>query len=82
MFRLHVNERGTVTAVTVVKSTGYRSLDSEAIETFKRWVARRGERREVDVPVTFALSGADGAYRDRNPPTAPCKMDGMNLLGR
>jgi TonB family protein len=78
-FRLHVSERGSVAAVTILKSTGYRSLDSEAIETFMLWVARRGERREVDVPLTFTLSGG---YKNRNPPTPPGKMDGSNLLGR
>lgn len=78
LFRLHVNERGTVTTVTILKSTGHRALDSEAIETFMRWVAHRGERREVDVPVTFSLSG----FRNNKAPEAPGKMDGMNLLGK
>jgi outer membrane biosynthesis protein TonB len=66
-----------VTAVTVLKSTGHKILDSEAVETLNLWVARRGERREVDVPVTFSLS----AYRNTKPPTAPTKADGT-IMGR
>lgn len=78
LFRLHINERGTVTAVTVLTSTGHPILDTEAVETLKRWVAIRGERREVDVPVVFAMSG----HRNTKPPnTAPFKMDGT-IMGR
>jgi TonB family protein len=60
LFRLHVDERGKVTAVTIRKSTGNQVLDSEGIRTFKTWRARPGERREVDVPLNFVLSGALG----------------------
>ena len=72
LFRLHINERGIVTAVTVLKSTGHQILDAEAVETLKGWIARRGERREVDVPVNFTLSG----YRNTKPPTPPYRTDG------
>jgi TonB family protein len=78
LFRLHVNEHGTVTAVTVLKSTGYRALDSEAIATFKRWVARRGESREVDVPVIFTLSRR---YKHTNPTQSSDNGMGRDGLG-
>jgi TonB family protein len=60
LFRLYVDERGKVTAVTILKSTGNRVLDSEGIRTFKSWRARPGERREVDIPLNFVLSGTQG----------------------
>lgn len=79
LFRLHINERGTVIAVTVLTSTGHRLLDTEAVETLKRWVALRGQRREVDVPVTFSMSRG---HRNTKPPNAaPFKMDGT-IMGR
>jgi TonB family protein len=78
LFRLHINERGTVIAVTVLKSTRHQILDTEAVETLKRWVALRGERREVDVPVTFTVAGG---YRNAKPPKPPGPMDGT-IMGR
>ena len=78
LFRLDINERGIVTAVTVLQSTGHRILDSEAVETFKSWVARRGERREVDVPVNFTLSGG---YKHRSPTQSSDNGMGQNGLG-
>jgi TonB family protein len=53
MFRMIVDERGKVTAVTALQSTGHPELDAEAIKGLMRWKARPGQQREVDVPVTF-----------------------------
>jgi TonB family protein len=57
LFRLYVDKPGRVTAVTILKSTGHQVLDSEGIRTFRMWRARPGERREVDVPLNFTLTG-------------------------
>lgn len=74
LFRLYVDERGKVISVTTLKSTGHQVLDAEAIRTFGRWRARPGERREVDVPLNFVMSGA---HSDDN----GIKHDGLGLMG-
>jgi TonB family protein len=53
MFRMIVDERGKVTAVTTLQSTGHPELDAEASKGLMRWKARPGQKREVDIPVTF-----------------------------
>jgi TonB family protein len=60
LFRVYVDERGKVTGVTIIKSTGHQALDAEGLRTLKAWLARPGERREVDVPLHFLLSGSRG----------------------
>ena len=57
LFRLHVDERGKVTSVTVLRSTGHPALDAEGLKALEGWLARSGERRDVDVPLRFLLSG-------------------------
>jgi len=57
LFRLHMDVRGKVTSVTVLKSTGHQTLDAEGVKALKGWLARSGERRDVDVPLHFHLSG-------------------------
>jgi TonB family protein len=57
LFRLQVDERGKVTNVTIVKSTGHQTLDEEAVRAFWMWRATREERRQVDIPVNFVRSG-------------------------
>jgi TonB family protein len=55
LFRLHVDERGSVTSVDVLRSTGHPELDSEALKAYRKWRAKPGTTREVDLPCTFAL---------------------------
>lgn len=57
MARLSVNERGIVTAVKILRSTGRAQFDSEAADTFRRWRANPGPAREVDVTLTSVLAG-------------------------
>jgi TonB family protein len=57
LFRLYVDERGKVTDVAILKSTGQQVLDFESVRALKQWLARKGTSREVDVPVHFALQG-------------------------
>jgi TonB family protein len=65
LFRLYVNERGRVTTVTILKSTGHQVLDSEGIRVLRAWRARPGERREVDVPLNFVLNGNQSIDNDK-----------------
>lgn len=64
LFRLYVDERGRVTYVTTLKSTGHQVLDSESIRIFWTWRARAGERREVDVPLKFVRAGIPSRDHD------------------
>jgi periplasmic protein TonB len=62
ILRVSINEHGRVSAVRVVKSSGYSLLDDRARTTLQRWVfkpARHGGRpvaTQVDVPIRFSLN--------------------------
>jgi periplasmic protein TonB len=62
MLRVSVNEHGRVSAVKVVKSSGYSLLDGSARATLQRWVfkpARQAGRpvaTQIDVPIRFSLN--------------------------
>jgi TonB family protein len=47
---------GTVTKVQVLQSTGFAALDQSAIDAFRRWRWKPGKWKEIDVPLTFAMS--------------------------
>ena len=49
---------GSVTAVTMVRSTGNAFLDNAAIAGFRRWRFKPGSVSSVTCPVTFTLTGA------------------------
>ena len=49
---------GSVTGVTMAKSTGSAFLDNAAIAGFRRWRFKPGSVSTVTCPVTFTLSGA------------------------
>lgn len=57
LVRLHLDERGNVTAVNVVQSTGHRQFDADACATFRRWRAKPGLPREVEMPITAVIGG-------------------------
>ena len=48
---------GSVTKATVIKSTGFPALDNSAVVAFKQWTWKAGKWKEIDLPVTFDLSG-------------------------
>lgn len=50
--------RGSVTSVSMSKTTGSPFLDNAAIAGFKRWRFRPGTVSSVTCPVTFTLTGA------------------------
>jgi TonB family protein len=66
MFRLHVNEQGRVTAVSVLKSTGHWELDILARNALLLWRGKSGPKWELDIPITFTM---DKSNVSRNPAT-------------
>ena|ERR1700719_1830242 len=46
---------GVVTRITVIKSTGFRTLDAAAVGALRQWRWKPGRWREIDLPVTFIL---------------------------
>jgi TonB family protein len=57
LFRMYINSDGSVHAVGVMKSTGSKILDLAAAGGLYQWHAKPGRRREVDMPVTFLMTG-------------------------
>jgi len=49
---------GSVTDVTMAKSTGNVFLDNATVAGFRRWRFKPGSVSTVTCPVTFTLSGA------------------------
>lgn len=49
---------GSVTSVTLAKSTGSAFLDNAAIAGFRRWRFKPGTVSSVRCPITFTLTGA------------------------
>jgi len=55
-FRLILDlKTGAVTKVTVLKSTGFATLDGAAVAAFRGWRWRPGRWKEIDTPVRFSL---------------------------
>ena len=55
--RLKINERGEVTDVTILRSTGHKASDLETSDTLRRWRAKPGEPREVELPLIWWIAG-------------------------
>jgi periplasmic protein TonB len=59
--RVSINEKGRVSAVSLVKSSGYALLDDRARGAVQRWIFRPARRdgkavaTQVEVPVRFSL---------------------------
>jgi protein TonB len=49
---------GSVTSVSISKTTGSPFLDNAALAGFKRWRFKPGTISSVTCPVTFTLTGA------------------------
>jgi TonB family protein len=64
VFRMRVDEQGRVVAVTVLKSTGHKELDSLATKALSRWRGRPGPKWDLDMPITFTM---DRSYRPKKP---------------
>lgn len=52
-----VSKQGTVEEIKVVKSSGYATLDHEAMETIRRYKFVPGQEGWTNHPVTFSLQG-------------------------
>jgi TonB family protein len=48
---------GTVTKVQILQSTGHAALDQSAIDAFRRWRWKPAKWKEIDVPITFTMTG-------------------------
>jgi TonB family protein len=61
--RLSINQQGVVTAVKIIRSTGRRDYDADAVDAFRRWRTRPGPAREIELPLTSATTGKRGPVR-------------------
>lgn len=57
-FLLKFDSLGTVTDVGVAQSTGSEILDQISMSTLRRWRCKPGIYKQVYVPITFTLAGA------------------------
>ena len=55
VFRMYIDENGVVTKIEMMKSTGHKILDMCASAALRGWRAKPGQRREVDMPVSFVM---------------------------
>ena len=68
MFRLSLDlKTGLVTKAAILRSTGFRTLDSSALFALRQWSWKPGKWKEVDLPVSFRM-GSGAAVR--TPPGA------------
>jgi TonB family protein len=57
LFRLSLDlKTGGVSKVTILKSTGFRSLDNSAVASFRHWSWKPGKWREIDIPIKFEMA--------------------------
>ena len=57
IYRVFVDfKTGWVTNVTIVKSTGWQSLDAAAISALRQWRVKPGKWKHFDFPVTYEMS--------------------------
>ena len=63
MARLSLNQKGAVTAVKILRSTGNRSFDGDAVDAFRRWRTIPGPAREIDLPITAVTTGKKSMQR-------------------
>jgi len=57
LFRIYFDERGEVSGIRILKSTGHTELDVETLKALGRWRARSGPKWEMDIPVSFRIGG-------------------------
>ena len=61
LFRITLDPKtGLVTQVTVIKSTGFASLDNSAVAAIRKWRWKPGRWKEVDMPIRFNYSTTKG----------------------
>ena len=47
---------GSVSKIAMVQSTGVAALDNSAMKALRQWQWKPGKWKEIDVPITFAMS--------------------------
>ena len=57
LYRLNIKPDGTVSSVTVLKSTGYILLDQAAIHAYRQWRFRPGALHALEIPISFTMKG-------------------------
>jgi TonB family protein len=61
--RLYVNPQGVVTSIKIMRSSGNREFDTDAVDAYRRWRAHPGSAREIDLPLTAVTTGKKGPVR-------------------
>jgi TonB family protein len=57
LFRITIDPNtGAVAHVTVLRSTGYHTLDNSAVVALSRWRWKPSTWKEVDFPITFQMA--------------------------
>jgi TonB family protein len=55
LFQLMLDSKtGSVTRVTVIKSTGFQALDASTVASLYQWRWKPGKWREIDIPLRFS----------------------------
>ena len=57
LYRLNIKPDGTVSSVTILKSTGHILLDQAAIHAFRQWRFRPGTLHILKAPINFTMKG-------------------------
>ena len=57
LYRLNIKPDGTVSSVTVLKSTGHMLLDQAAIHAFRQWRFKPGVLHVLKIPINFTMQG-------------------------
>jgi TonB family protein len=58
LFRISIDVKtGSVTQVSIMKSTGFPSLDASAVTAIRKWRWKPATWREVDIPIRFTMTG-------------------------
>jgi TonB family protein len=57
LFRLMLDlKTGAASNITVVKSTGFRSLDDSALIALRQWRWKPGKWKQIEMPITFTMA--------------------------
>jgi len=71
LFLCKLRPNGTVSSVTVLKSTGHDVLDQSGIVAFQQWRFKPGQGKSIEIPLNFLMrrgvrSRMAGAALDRS----------------
>ena|ERR1700724_864509 len=55
LFLCKLRPDGTVSSVTVLKSTGHEVLDQAGTAAFQQWRFKLGQRKSVEMPLNFTM---------------------------